>query len=319
MIKTFLLSCISVIILVQVHLFYSGTTLPNLIHPMALGIIILSSIPLLLLAGLSKDFFRSLLVTPAKIKRYSLLDLRNAHEAVSLVITSFLFFGVLLSLSAIIVFAYNFQNQQLAGPNLFGSLISLLYASLFALILLPVKLRIKKMILTFMEEDLQGLQDNSEKTMFSIKTVLVTLLSFFGIIALPIVFISFTLLNEQDIFIPFDPPTILLLALFLLSALFSSGILSEVLKRTRKNSSEILVLQKKILVLDFSLQVLVLSSMVITILGFIGILSNLEDPTALVPNTYLSLLAIFYALGIVIIMLPLRSSLQRKVNIRVGE
>ena len=175
------------------------------------------------------------------------------------------------------------------------------------------------MIIHFMEEDHQEIQEKSEKIMPSIKTVLVTLLSFFGIIALPIVFISFTLLNEQDIFIPFDPATILLLSLFLLSALFSSGTLSEVLKRSRKKFSEILVLQKKILVLDFSLQVLVISSIIITILGFIGLLCNLEDRTTLVPNTYMSLLAIFYALGIVIIMLPLRSSLQRKVNIRVGE
>lgn len=309
--KTFLFSVLGIIPILLLSRITSGGLI-CFYNPIGFVLFIVTTIPILLISGLLRDFIKVLFSSKTKIKSFTYIELKNSYEAVNLVIATFLILGLFLSLSSAVALIFNWDNLQFAGPNLFSLLTSLYYAFLLSFILIPVDLQLKLLLLSYMDEESEveeSLHAHNPTSSF----ILIKVFSIIFLIALPFVYLMLLLKNEKEIFFPFNLLSILLLVLTSVLVLFSSGAFSTLIIK-KGASHSLLTIQKKSSVLKNFVIALIFASVFLCMDGSISILNNLEDKKFLVPTLYISFLPMFYSLGISLLLLPLISSLNRKAN-----
>lgn len=112
----------------------------------------LLAVPILLASGMLKDFFKAFAIAFNQKKEYSLMQLKRSEGAVTLTIQIFLYGGALCTLLGFITSLYEADTLEMLGISLAVALLTLVYAFVFAILLLGVRGILRRKIMEIMEE-----------------------------------------------------------------------------------------------------------------------------------------------------------------------
>lgn len=138
------------IILVTVILSFS-VSIQSFIDLSSLLLVLLLAVPILISAGLFRDFNNAFRIALGQ-KKNSLIEIKRALEAVNLMIRTFLYTGLFLFLVSMITVLHRLDTPATLGPALSVSLLCFIYGAAMVLLLLPVKAILQVRIIEFMPE-----------------------------------------------------------------------------------------------------------------------------------------------------------------------
>lgn len=126
-----------------------------LLDPPSLIIILVFTAPVLLKGGMWKDFVRAWRLLK---KEYTchLSDLRRTLDVVEMMQKQVLYGGVVCVLMTLITILANLSDPTSLGPNLAVAILSMLYALLIEMLLLPLQLEVKRRIIDYMDVDIEA-------------------------------------------------------------------------------------------------------------------------------------------------------------------
>lgn len=113
---------------------------------------LLTSIPLLIVAGLHKDFINAFRFAIGKTKAKSILELKRAKEAIILAGRTVVSTGIICTCLDAITILYECDRLDKLGPNMAIALLSSLYGALLYLLFVPVRSKLEMLIVEFMQE-----------------------------------------------------------------------------------------------------------------------------------------------------------------------
>lgn len=118
----------------------------------SLIIVLVFTVPVLLKGGVWKDFKRAWRLLQ---KNYTchLSDLRRTLDVVEMMQKQVLYGGVVSVLMTFITILRQLYDPASLGPNLAVAILSMLYALLFEMLLLPLQLEVKRRIIDYMDVD----------------------------------------------------------------------------------------------------------------------------------------------------------------------
>lgn len=138
------------IILVTVILSFS-VSIQSFIDLSSLLLVLLLAVPILISAGLFRDFNNAFRIALGQ-KKNSLVEIKRALEAVNLMVRTFLCTGLFLFLVSMITVLHRMNTPESLGPAISVSLLCFIYGTAMALLLLPVKAILQVRIIEFMPE-----------------------------------------------------------------------------------------------------------------------------------------------------------------------
>lgn len=120
----------------------------------SLIIVLVFTVPVLLRGGMWQDFKRAWRLLK---KDYTchLSDLRRTLDVVEMMQKQVLYGGVVSVLMSLITVLGNLSDLASLGPNLAVAILSMLYALLIEMLLLPLQLEVKRRIIDYMEVDME--------------------------------------------------------------------------------------------------------------------------------------------------------------------
>lgn len=120
--------------------------LPSLI------IVLVFTVPALFKGGVWKDFMRAWKLL-RKDYTCHLSELRRTLDVVEMMQKQLIYAGVLCMLMSFITILGQLTSPEYLGPNLAVSILTILYAVIFEMLLLPLQLEVKRRIIDYMELD----------------------------------------------------------------------------------------------------------------------------------------------------------------------
>lgn len=290
----------------------SPTLLPGILFILAL---------LIYLSGNGKSF---LLLFSEKLKTAELKALKKADYALSYTIKTLPFICAFFMLISVIYFYLNFFETQTLGINLSTVLDSILYLAQGELLLETLRGKLKRQIISYMDEDEDDPVHETETTTPVSKgkkpvvTVIKTLISIAVIIGLAVLVIFSNTINNSEIepisfwnmadipslFFTFFPSLFLIGFSSNLKSLFKG--ISAVFKNER-----LTVTQKSLYENAFTTSRLIFlfDGLMCALVALISILFNLEDKSALGKNFTVACIPLVYALLVNLILLPVEGRL----------
>ena len=126
-------------------------------------LLILFMVALLLYLGrMEKDFFRAWRLAFSRKQGVSRMELQSAANAVGYAEKAVLLSEIAISLFGLIDCLYHMDNVITFGPAVAVTCTGVFYMVLFLLILLPVKVRLERKLVTYMEEPEDGEKEREE-------------------------------------------------------------------------------------------------------------------------------------------------------------
>ena len=118
----------------------------------SLIIILVLIVPVLLRNGVWQDFKRAWKLLK---KDYSchLSELRRTLDVVEMIQKQLIYAGIISMLMSIITVLRCLSDLASLGPNLAVAILTMFYAVIFEMLLLPLQLEVKRRIIDYMEED----------------------------------------------------------------------------------------------------------------------------------------------------------------------
>ncbi len=125
----------------------------NYIDFVSLIMMLVTVIPFLFSSGLSKDFINAFQLVFGKKKDATLLKLKRALLAVKTVIRLLIYGGVMIAFLSVIVLLHNMSDPAYLGPALAVTILSILYALVVIMLLLPIRARLEVLILEYIQPE----------------------------------------------------------------------------------------------------------------------------------------------------------------------
>ena len=288
----------------------NGVELPGIIFILAL---------VLFLSGYGKAFC-VIFCSRSKLKKLSLDQLRQSEKSLDFAIRALLYICLFFMLVAASMFYINFDYRTTVGPNLATIIGSLHYMLYLDTILITIKSSLKKQIISFMTEEGEVLPVEKTSAKKVVLSILKTLCVLVVIIAVTWGVIFSHTANMQDNWKPsllafLDLPSVFYLIigavpLMLISANFT--VFGKALAAVFKNK-KITVTEKNLYENAVSTlrQILLFIGIQGTLIGFISILMNLEDRSALGLNMMVAAIVTYYAIIVCALLLVVESRIHK--------
>ncbi len=124
----------------------------QLLNLPSLIIILVFTVPVLVRGGVWKDFMRAFFLMK---KGYAchLSELRRTQDVLEMLQRQVFCAGILSMLLTLISIMRNLSDPATLGPNLAVAILTILYATVIEMLLLPLQLEVKRRIIDFMELD----------------------------------------------------------------------------------------------------------------------------------------------------------------------
>ena len=119
----------------------------------SLVLILILVIPIMISAGLLKDFNRAFPLVIGKKKETTLHEINRSIIAVGLAMKTLTAGGVFLFLCAVIQMLLTLDDLSRLGPNCAMAIITMLYAMILVLLLLPLKARLEILKQEYMQQE----------------------------------------------------------------------------------------------------------------------------------------------------------------------
>ncbi len=319
MIIQFLLSFVVVTAVDIFCIRLSGGTIQGLVNGFELpGIIIILAL-VLFLSGYGKSFC-IIFSSRSKLKKLSLEELRRSEKSLDFAIRTLLYICLFFMLVAASMFYINFDYRMALGPNLATVIGSVYYMLFLDTILVTLKGRLKKQIISFMAEEGEVVQTQKTPGKKIVQSVVKTVCVLVLIIAVAWGILFYHVTNLQEYWKPsllsfVDLPSALYLILggvplMLVSANFT--VFGKALAAVFKNK-KITVTEKNLYENAVSTlrQILLFIGIQGTLIGFIGILFNLENREVLGINMMVAAIVSYYAIIICALLLVVESRIHK--------
>ncbi len=298
----------------------SGGTIGGLVNGYELPGIIVILAGLIFLAGSGKDFCR-IFAKPSKLQTLELPQLRRTEKSLDFANKAVFYICLFFILIGGIFFYLNIDYRTSLGPNLATILGSLLYLTFLISIFTALKAKLRTKIISVMEE---APVDETNKTIRPakaiFKTVIQIVIALVVIIAMTIAVTIFHISNQQQdvpirLLIFIDLPSFLYIFLVTFILLAISGNFKNFFQAFGAvfKKSKISVSQKNLYENAFSSfrQIMIMTGIRGSVIGFTGILYNLADRSALGINMFVAMIPAFYAIIICTVLMV--------VEARIGE
>lgn len=118
----------------------------------SLLMVLLICIPILISSGLFKDFNNAFRIALSKKSDKSLIEIKRALEAVTLMIKTLLSSGLFLLAASLLTILRRLDDPSNLGPFLSIALITWVYTLIITLLLLPIKSILNVRVIEFMQE-----------------------------------------------------------------------------------------------------------------------------------------------------------------------
>lgn len=148
----YLLSIVCVVVVTAVMGFVTGISIGRLFDIISLLLLVLFLIPMLVSAGLLKDFNNAFRLVVGKQCPEGLMELKRAKEAVSLAVRVSIAASVFLSVLSGALILFTAEDLTQLGPSVAVALITLIYGLGLILVLLPLQSRLNLKIQEFINE-----------------------------------------------------------------------------------------------------------------------------------------------------------------------
>lgn len=125
----------------------------NYVDWVSLVFILLISIPVLISAGLFRDFNRAFAITLGNKKVESLIVLKRAKEAVELARKAMLYSGVFVGIFSTVIVLNQVTDFSILGLNISVAWLSALYGIGLDILLLPISSRLEIKIAEYMHKE----------------------------------------------------------------------------------------------------------------------------------------------------------------------
>lgn len=320
MILSFILSVIFAFGLDCACMILSGGTIGGLVNGYELPGIIVILAGLIFLSGSGKDFCR-IFAKPSKLQTLELTQLRKTEKSLDFANKAVFYICLFFILIGGIFFYLNIDYRTSLGPNLATILGSLLYLTFLISIFTALKAKLRTKIISVMEE---APVDETNKTTRPVKalvkTIIQIIIALAVIIAMTIAVILFHISNQQQdvqirLLMFIDLPSFLYIFLVTFILLAISGNFKNFLHAFGAvfKKSKISVSQKNLYENAISgfRQIMIMTGIRGSVIGFTGILYNLADRSVLGINMFVAMIPAFYAIIICTVLMV--------VEARIGE
>lgn len=115
-------------------------------------ILLILCVPVLLSAGLFRDFNNAFAIALSKKKIARITEMKRAMEAVDLTMKTLLFGGGFIFIFSLIIVLRNLEVPEMLGPNIAVAMLTFIYAIGFNIILLPIKSKLNIRMTEFMQD-----------------------------------------------------------------------------------------------------------------------------------------------------------------------
>ena len=319
MIIQFLLSFVVVTVVDIFCLLLRGGTIQGLVNGFELpGIIIILAL-VLFLSGYGKSFC-IIFSSRSKLKKLSLDQLRQSEKSLDFAIRALLYICLFFMLVAASMFYINFDYRMALGPNLATVIGSVYYMLFLDTILVTLKGRLKKQIISFMAEEGEVVQMQKTPGKKIVQSVVKTVCVLVLIIAVAWGILFYHVTNLQEYWKPsllsfVDLPSALYLILggvplMLVSANFTvfGKAVASVFKNKKITVTEKNLYENAVSTLR---QILIFIGVQGTLIGFIGVLFNLEDRAALGLSMMVACIVTYYAIIVGALLLVVESRIHK--------
>ena len=317
MIIEFLLSLLVLCLTSSLCILTSGGLIKEIIEPILLPAILGILAVMIFLSGYGKSFLR-IFYPPKKMKNTELQELKKIDSALGFAIRALIFICGFIMLISAIYFYLNFDETQTLGFNLAVVIVSIFYLAFFGMIFLTLKGKNKTRIIKFMADEAEPEKKNpvskKQRILFICK-ILISLVLIVGLYCL-IIFTStvnhsgheplsfYYLRDVPGVIYIFIPPFLLLAISGNFKNFFKA--LKYAVTNTRLTVSQKAIYMNAVRLLGI---IMLLEGIMTTLTGFLGMLYNLEDRSALGINIAVACVPLIYALIINLILLPIESKI----------
>lgn len=118
----------------------------------SLILLFLFTVPVLFICGMQKDFVRVFAMGNPD-RHFTLAEMKRSLEALSLLQRQIVYGSLLTVVFSIIIILTRLTDLEVLGPNVAVICLSVFYAAITELLLLPLNIYVKKRIIDYMEED----------------------------------------------------------------------------------------------------------------------------------------------------------------------
>lgn len=316
MIIEFLLSFVLLCITATMCSLTSGGFIWEIIEPALLPGTLLILATMIFLSGYGKSFIK--IFSSAKtLKKTELPELKTIEASLSFSFKALVFISSFFMLIGAIYFYLNIDDRQTLGPNLATIICSFDYLAFFGMILITLKAKLRRNIITYMIEENDAENKNTTRSkkeiILRIVKILISMALIIGLYLL-IIFtstinnsneepLSFYYLKDLPGLIYIFIPTFLLLAISGNFKIFFSA-LKSVFKNQKLSVSQRALFEHSIKTFR---TLLILEGILAALGGFMGMLCNLEDRSALGVCFTMACVPLIYALLLNLILLPVES------------
>lgn len=135
-----------IFMILLVVLFSFSSTLNNFIDIPSIIVVLGFSFPIVMASGLLSDFIKGFKLMREKVNPFSLLEVKRILLSVQLMIKMMLLSGVVGTMSALIVIFFKFTTIETLINHMSVAIITLFYALILIILLLPIEAKAKAVI-----------------------------------------------------------------------------------------------------------------------------------------------------------------------------
>ena len=302
----------------------SGGTIRGLINGYELPGIIVILAGLIFLSGCGKDFCR-IFRGASSLQKLDLAELRRTEKSLDFANKAVFYICLFFILIGGIFFYLNIDFRTSLGPNLATILGSLLYMSFLISIFITLKAKLRTKIIYVMAEEVPeaGTNKTTRPAKAIIKTIIQIVIALAVIIAMTIAVLIFHVSNEQEaitinplMFIDLPSFLYIFLVAFILLAL--SGNLKNFFKAFGAvfKKAKISVSQKNLYenVITSLRQIMIMTGIRGSLIGFTGILFNLNDRSYLGINMFVAMIPALYAIIICAVLVVVEARVGKLIE-----
>lgn len=132
-----------------------------LLDPPSLIIMLVFTVPVLFKSGVWNDFKRAWRLLSRKYTCH-LSELRRTLDVVEMMQKQVIYAGVICMLMTFITIMHSLSDLASLGSNLAVAILTMLYAVIFEMLLLPLQLEVKRRIIDYMEVDTEASANKTE-------------------------------------------------------------------------------------------------------------------------------------------------------------
>lgn len=147
----YLLSILAVILcFVVVQCFQTSMGILQFLDIISILFLVMLIVPIMISAGLLKDLNNAFRLVLGKKKEVALLTIKRAKLAVDTMLKIVVYGSVFVLLLQLIVLLHNMADPSTLGPIISVTFLTLLYAMVICLLMMPIRARLEQMILEYM-------------------------------------------------------------------------------------------------------------------------------------------------------------------------